>query len=208
MTTSSPRRLGLAATIAVLLLAACASTPQLDAQWTDPQFGAQSGFLHGATVLIACDAYDPVLRQICQDQVASEVVARGATPVFAAPDTPLVGDRAVDGQLLPAARGAGAKALLVVTIAPALGDVGPAFSIGIGGFGFGRHGAVGVGVEAPIGGGRVSTGYSANGRVTDVATGRLVWAARAVTAPSPDVNAQLGELSRTMFGAADKSGLF
>ena len=208
MKRSSTGRPGLAALAVAALLGACASTPQLDAPWTDPQLGAQSAFLHGAKVLIACDAYDPVVRQICQDQVASEVVARGATPVFAAPDTPLANDRAVDGQLLPAARGAGAKALLVVTIAPAVTDVSPGFSIGIGGFGFGRHSAVGVGVEAPIGGGRVTTGYSANGRVTDVATGRLVWAARAATAPTPDVNAQIGELSRTMFGAADKSGLF
>ena len=207
MTLPSAIRSALAA-VAAVLLGACASTPQLDAQWTDPQLGAQSAFLHGAKVLVACDAYDAVLRQICQDQVASEVVARGATPVFAAPDTPLATDRAVDGQLLPAARGAGAKALLVVTIAPAVTDVSPGFSIGIGGFGFGRHSAVGVGVEAPIGGGRVTTGYSANGRVTDVASGRLVWAARAATAPSPDVNAQIGELSRTVFGAADKSGLF
>ncbi len=208
MDTSSSRCLGRLAVAATALLGACASTPQPDAQWTDPQLGAQSGFLHGATVLIACDAYDPVLRQICQDQVASEVVARGGTPAFAAPDTPLAADRAVDGQLLPAARSAGAKALLVVTVAPAATDVSPAFSIGIGGFGFGRHSAVGVGVEAPIGGGRVTTGYAANGRVTDVATGRLVWAARAATAPSPDLNAQIGELSRTMFGAADRSGLF
>jgi len=207
MTLPSAIRSALAA-VAAALLGGCASTPQLDAQWTDPQLGAQSAYLHGAKVLVACDAYDAVLRQICQDQVASEVVARGATPVFAAPDTPLANDRAVDGQLLPAARGAGAKALFVVTIAPAVADVSPGFSIGIGGFGFGRHSAVGVGVEAPIGGGRVTTGYSANGRVTDVASGRLVWAARAATAPSPDVNAQIGELSRTVFGAADKSGLF
>ena len=59
-----------------------------------------------------------------------------------------------------------------------------------------------------IGGGRVTTGYAANGRITDVGTGRLVWAARATTAPSPDVNAQLAELSKAVFDSADKSGLF
>ena len=208
MKTSTAGRSVLAAIVAAALLGACASTPQVDAQSTDPQLGAQSGFLHGATVLVACDAYDLVVRQLCQDQVASEVVARGATPVFAAADTPIATDHAVDGQLLGAARSAGAKALMVVTIAPALADVSPGFSIGIGGFGFGRSSAIGVGVTAPIGGGRVTTGYSANGRVTDVATGRLVWAARAATAPSPDVNAQLGELSKSVLGAADKSGLF
>ena len=208
MMTLSPSRFRLAAVAVAALLGACASTPQLDAQWTDPQLGAQTGFLHGATVLVVCDAYDLVVRQLCQEQVASEVVAHGATPVFAAPETPIATDRAVDGQLLPAARTAGAKALLVVTIAPALTDVSPGFSIGIGGFGFGRNSALGVGVSAPIGGSRVTTGYSANGRVTDVATGRLLWAARAVTPPSPDVNAQLGELSKTLLGAADKTGLF
>lgn len=197
-----------AACAAAVLLAACASGPQLDAQWSDPQLGAGSGLLRGARVLVACDAFDLVVRQLCQDQLAGEVVARGATPVFAPQDTPIAGDRAVDGQLLPAARSAGAKALMVVTIAAAATDVSPGFSIGIGGFGFGRNSAVGVGVAAPIGGGRVTTGYSANGRITEVASGRLVWAARATTPPSPDLNAQLGELSKAVLGAADKSGLF
>lgn len=208
MKTSSPSRTAVSAGLAAVLLGACATSPQLDAQWVDPQLGPQSGFLRGARVLVACDAYDLVVRQLCQDQLAGEVVARGATPVFAAQDTPIASDRAVDGQLLPAARSAGAKALMVVTIAPAVTDVSPGFSIGIGGFGFGRSSAVGVGVAAPIGGGRVTTGYSANGRITEVSTGRLVWAARAATAPSPDVNAQLGELSKAVLGAADKSGLF
>ena len=51
-------------------------------------------------------------------------------------------------------------------------------------------------------------GYAANGRVTDVGTGRLVWSASASTAPSSELEVQLGELSKTVFGAADKSGLF
>ncbi|MGZ5239402.1 MAG: hypothetical protein ACXWCN_04725 [Caldimonas sp.] len=208
MKTSVPRHAAACVGVASLLLVACATSPQLDAQWTDPQLGAQSGLLRGARVLVACDASDLVVRQLCQDQLAGEVVARGATPVFAAPDTPIAPDRAVDGQLLAAAQGAGARALLVVTIAPAATDVSSGFSIGIGGFGFGRSSAVGVGVAAPIGGGRVTTGYAANGRITEVANGRLVWAARAATAPSPDVNAQLGELSKALLGAADKSGLF
>ncbi len=208
MNMPSNRRFPVAAAFTVTLLAACAGSPQLAAQWTDPQLGAQSGFLRGGRVLVACDAADVTIRQLCQDRLAGEVVARGATPVFAAADTPIAADRAVDGQLLSAARSAGAKAVMVLTIAPALTDASPGFSIGIGGFGFGRSSAVGVGVTAPIGGGRVTTGYSANGRVTDVATGRLVWSASASTAPSADVDAQLGELSKTVLGAAEKSGLF
>jgi hypothetical protein len=197
-----------AALAASAWLAACASAPQIEAQWFDPQLDADSGLLRGAKVLVACDAYDLAIRQICQDQLAAEVVARGATPVFATADTPIVTDRAIDGQLLPAARSAGAKAVLVVTLAPAVTDVSPGFSVGIGGFGFGRGSAVGVGAAAPIGGGRVTTGYSANGRVTDAASGRLVWTAKATTPPSSDLEAQLGQLARAVLDSAGKAGLF
>ena len=112
-----------------------------------------------------------------------------------APTSPIATDRSIDAQLLPAAREAGAKAMMVMTVAIAVQDVSQPFQIGIGGFGFGSSGSAGVGVSAPVGGGRVTSGYSANGRVTDVPSGRLVWTAKATTPPSSDVNAQMGELS-------------
>jgi hypothetical protein len=186
-------------------LLACAST-QLDAEWRDPGLG--TGALRGARVLVACDAFEVVIRQICQDQLASEVVARGATPVFVPANFPIATDRSVDAQLLPAARDARATAMMVMTVAVAVSDVSPGFSIGVGGFGFGRSSAVGVGVEAPLGGRRVTSGYSANGRVTDVASGRLVWTAKASAPPSSDINAQMDQLSKAVLGAADKAGLF
>jgi hypothetical protein len=201
-----PARVATLALASSSMLIACASAPQLDAQWSDP--AVAPGLLHGARVLVACDAYEVVIRQICQDQLAGEVVARGATPVFLPAGYPVATDRSVDAQLLPAARDAGAKAMMVMTVAVAVNDVGPGFSIGVGGFGFGRRSAVGVGVEAPIGGGRVTSGYSANGRVTDVTSGRLVWTAKATAPPSSDVDAQMGELSKAVLGAADKAGLF
>ncbi len=192
--------------LAVLALGACASGPQLDAQWRDPNLAGS--FLRGARVLVACDAYEVVIRQVCQDQLASEVTARGATPVFVPPATALLTDRSIDAQLLPAARSAGASAMLVMTVAVAVNDVSPGFSIGIGGFGFGRNSGVGVGIDAPIGGGRVTSGYSANGRVTDVSNGRLVWTAKATSPASSDVGAQMAELSKAVLVAADKAGLF
>jgi hypothetical protein len=191
---------------AALALSGCASGPQLDAQWTDPQMAP--GYLRGARVLVACDAAEPVVRQICQDQFASEVVARGGSPVFAAPGGAVTPDRAIDGQLLPAARDAGAKAIMVMTVAVVVNEVGPGFSIGIGGFGFGSRGGGGVGVSAPIGGGRVTSGYSVSGRLTDAASGRLLWTAKATASPAGDVNAQMGELSKTVLDAADRAGLF
>ena len=201
------RRRSIGATASALaLLAGCASTPQLDAQWSDASLGAN--FLRGARVLVACDAYELVVRQICQDKLAGEVVARGATPVFLAPGYPVATDRAIDAQLLPAAREAGAKAVMVMTVAVAVQDVSQPFQIGIGGFGFGSSGSAGIGVSAPVGGGRVTSGYSANGRLTDVPTGRLVWTAKATAPPSSDINAQMSELSKLVLGAADKAGLF
>jgi hypothetical protein len=202
---TSTRRVA-AALSGAALLAGCAST-QVDAQWSDPQL-ARGNFLRGARVLVACDAFELVIRQICQDQLAAAVVERGASPVFPPTHVAIATDRSIDAQLLPAARDAGAKALMVMTVAVAVNDVSPGLSIGIGGFGFGRHSGVGVGVDAPIGGGRVTSGYSGNGRVTDVPSGRLVWTAKATSPPSSDVAGQMGELSRAVLGAAQKAGLF
>jgi hypothetical protein len=204
---SSPARRALAAAF-VLGAAGCASSPQLAAQWTDPQLGPQSAFLRGSRVLVACDVADVTVRQLCQDQVAAEVSARGATPLFPGPETVIATDRSIDGQLLAAARSADAKALMVLTLTPAVTDVSPGFSVGIGGVGYRGSSSVGVGVAAPVGGGRVIMGYAANGRITDVGTGRLVWSASASTAPSSEIEVQLGALSKTVFGAADKSGMF
>jgi len=202
---SHPRRLAGTGLLGALLLAGCAST-QLDAQWSDPQLGGNR-YLGGARVMVACDTFELVMRQICQDQLAADIASRGGTPVFPPASVAIATDRSVDAQLLPAARDAGAKAVLVMTLAAAVSDVSPGVSIGLGGFGFGRHSGVGVGVGVPIGGGRVTTGYTANTRLTDVQSGRLVWTAKATAPPSSDVNAQIGELSKSVLGAADKSGL-
>ena len=62
----------------------------------------------------------------------------------------------------------------------------------------------------PLGGegGPVQTGYSANGALTDVAAGRLMWSAKATTPPSSDVNQQIATLARVVMDAARKAGMF
>lgn len=194
--------------VSALLLAGCAST-RLDAQWVDPQLGSATS-LRGAKVMVACEAYESVVKQICQDQLAAEVTARGATPVRA-PDiaNPAPGRPMPAEQYFAAAREAGAKAVLSATVMLAARDVSPGMSIGIGGFGIGtgRVGA-GVGVSVPVGGGQPTTGYATDNRITEVASGRLLWTAKASTPPSSDINAQLGSLAKTALGAAEKAGLF
>jgi hypothetical protein len=195
------------APLAVLaLLAGCASTT-LDAEWRNTQLAP--GYLHGARVLVSCEAGAPVLRRICEDRIASDLGAKGVVPVLmrsaAAPSGVVV---TPDAQALGAARTHGAKAVFVVSLAAASRNVSPGFSIGLGGFGFGRHTGGSIGVALPVGGGEVTTGYAANGHVTDVRSGRMMWSARASTPPSSDLNAQVAELAKTVVDAADKAGLF
>lgn len=197
-----------AALIAALPLAfaGCASTV-VDTQWRNVEL--PPGYLRGATVMVSCETGDEMLRRICEEQVSADLSARGAMPVFAAPGTvAAIQPGIADAQYLPAARGSGAKAVFSVTVGASSTSVSPGMMLSIGGFGFGRHSGGGVGVSAPVGGGQVSNGYSANGRVTDVASGRLMWSARASTPPSSDVNAQLADLSKSVLDAAGKAGLF
>jgi hypothetical protein len=191
---------------ALSVLAGCAS-PGVDAQWRNVEL--PPGYLRGATVLVSCETSETVLRHICEDRVMTELSARGAVPVLPAPGTVAAAQPGVaDMRYLPAARDSGAKAVFSVTLGLSSQSASPGVSIGIGGFGFGRHSAGGIGVAMPIGGGQVSAGYSAHGRITDVASSRLMWAARASTPPSHDVNGQLDDLSKTVIDAAARAGLF
>ena len=187
-------------------LASCASTA-VDAQWRNVELPA--AYLRGATVLVSCEANEAVLQRLCEDQVVTELGARGARPVLAEPGTvAALQPGVVDMHYLPAARERGAKAVFSVTVGLASQRISPGFSIGIGGFGFGRHSSAGVGVSAPIGGGQRTDGYAANGRVTDVSSGRLMWTARASAQPSADAGAQIGELSKAVLDTAARAGLF
>ncbi|MEJ8857593.1 hypothetical protein WKW79_23680 [Variovorax robiniae] len=194
--------------LALAALAGCSSAPQRQAQWIDPSIGTQSRLLQGEKILIACDAFDAAVLRICQDQLYREVLAKGATPVTVPPGTVLLNDRELDGQLVASAQALGARAVLTMTLTPATSSGGSGVSLGIGGFSFGGSGGGGVGLSVPVGGGGWSTGFAASGRVTDVRSNRLVWTATLVAAPSSDLNAQFGALSRSMLETAQSAGLF
>ncbi|MEJ8852292.1 hypothetical protein [Variovorax rhizosphaerae] len=202
------RRPFIALVVALSALAGCSSAPQREAQWIDPAIGTQSRLLKGETVLIACDAYDVAVLRICQDQLYREVLAKGAKPVTVPAGTVLLKDRELDGQLVASAQALGARAVLTMTLTPATSSGGSGVSLGIGGFSFGGSGGAGVGLGIPIGVGNPTTGFAANGRVTDVRTNRMVWTATLVAAPSADLNAQFGNLSRSMLDTAQSAGLF
>jgi hypothetical protein len=189
------------------------ATRNVDAEWTDPQFAGHS--LAGAKVFVACHAVDLAVRRVCADQMAARLTEFGATPVLAldAADSGSIA-QPTTSQYIPAARDAGATAILRATITPdaMVAAPGPSFGVGLGGFSGGhRSGSgFGIGIGVPLGGeaGPVSTGYSANGALTDVATGRLMWTAKATTPPSSDLNQQVSTLSRYVLEAARKAGMF
>ncbi len=201
------RILGVAAACVLLGLSACASRP--DVEWTSPELGADSSLLRGANVLVACEAPDVAIRNACQDQLAGALAKRGAHPVVVDPNTPLTTNRALDEQLVPSARSASSKAIIVMAIRPAGTEAeGSGFSLGIGGFGFGRGSAVGGAISAPLGDSRVETAYAANGRVTDVASGHLVWTASATGTATSDIRQQLSALADELLNSAQRAGLF
>jgi hypothetical protein len=195
--------------VAACTLVACSSTPRSGAQWIDPELGAQSHYLRGATILVACDAYDLALLRLCQDALSREVAVRGAQPVTVPEGTVFATDRELDGQLTPVARRLGAKAVLALSLTPEAASSGTGASLGIGGFSFGGGGGGGVGLSLPIGGaGPSATGFTGSGRITDTQGGKLVWAASFAAPPSSDLHAQLNALSRATVNAAQQAGLF
>jgi hypothetical protein len=192
------------------MMAGCATT-QVSVQWSDPEFAGRS--LRGEKVLVVCDAPDIAIRRVCQDQVAAQVGASGATAVIS-PDAGLtVGPPPANDKTLAAARAAGAKAILGSTIGPDVTVVNPGSSIGIGVGGYGGSGGgsvIGgnVGIGFPVGGGQATTGYAANMVLTDVATVRLMWTGKVTTPASQNIGAQLGELARVGIEAARAAGFF
>ena len=196
-----------AALLAALLLSGCAGS-KLVAQWNDPQFAGQPP--RGAKIMVACQAPDLTLRRLCSDRFAEQLLKAGVQPV---PAPEADGAAPDETALLQAARGAGAAALLRLTIVPEVAAVapGPSIGIGIGGFGGGYRsgGGVGFGVSAPLGaGGPAETGYGAAAALNDVASGQLMWSARASAAPSSDVNQQLATMAAQLLDGARQSGLF
>jgi len=194
---------------AALVAAGCAST-KIDTQWSDPQFAGRS--LQGKRVLVSCDSGDAALRRACQEQLAAEVTALGAS-VVAGPGIahPSPGRQAAAEHLLPAARAARADAVFAASIIPDSFAVnpGPTIGIGVGGFGGGRVGwGGGVGVSVPIGEAQRQTGYAASATLTDTASGRLMWSAKASAPAARDAEGQAVDLARAVAKAAHDAGLF
>ena len=216
--TNVRRRCGAAAALAIVLVAAGCATPQatrLGAQYLDPEAPAEA--LRGATLLVVCDAPEQAAKLVCESQFSAQLAALGTRPVTnAALASPTPGREAPAGAYLAAAQAAGAHAVFVATLAAdySMPSTTPTISFGIGGFGGsgGYRGGSGVGggvgVTLPAGPVTGPAGLAAIGSAIDVASGRVIWSARAVTPPGADVSALIAEAARTLVGAARQAGLF
>jgi len=204
----------LAAAIGLLFLSGCAST-QLGTQYADPQFPRQT--LRGATILVVCEAPELAIKLICENRISSHLTQMGAKPLT---DTTLVnptpGHEPPAGHYLPAAQAAGARAVFSTTLTPDYWQANPmsSFSIGIGGWGgsggyYGGSGVGGgVGVTMPVGATQGGTGLAAVGSIIDVASGRVMWTAKATTSPAADASTQVAEGTKALAEAARQTGLF
>ena len=126
--------------LVVLAAAGCASSPQLAAQWTDPQLGHAIG-------LPARQPGPGGLRRRRPDGAPALPGSGRRRGQRARRDAglPRAGHAASPptgrstASCWPAARSADAKALMVLTLTPAVTDVSQGFSVGIGGFGYGSQ---------------------------------------------------------------------
>lgn len=201
----------LAGVIGLVFLSSCAST-QMGAQYVDPQLPQQA--LRGAIILVVCEAPEPAIKLICERQISSQLTQLGARPLT---DSTLVnptpGHEPPASHYLPAAQAAGARAVFSTALTPDYWRANPmsSFSIGIGGWGGGGyHGGVGggVGVTMPVGAAQGGTGLAAIGSITDVASSRVMWTAKATTAPAADTSAQVAKVTKALAEAARQTGLF
>jgi len=210
MTTNFRRRVAALLIVSVAGLAAGCATTEVSVQWADPQFKGRS--LRGEKVLVVCEAPDVAMRGNCQDDVAAQLRATGATPVIGSDPGLTVGPPPANDATLAAARAAGAKAIFGATIVRDVTVVGGGSSVGFGFGGFSVGGgsgrSAGVGVDVPVGGGRTTSGYKASMVLTDVASVRLMWTGTITTPPSDRVDEQIHELARVGVEAAQEAGFF
>jgi len=193
-----------------VLLASCATT-QMNAQWVNPEYQGRS--LRGQSVLVACQARDFTMQQICEDQLAAQLTANGIKALRLPPNNPAAGAPGNDA-LIAAAKAAGATAFTRVVLgvsAPVVGNSGPQIGIGIGGGSVGgsggRYGGVGGGISLPIGGASVTEALAADTTVVAVPSGALVWSGRATTPTGSNTTQQLGELAKVTTEAMQGAGL-
>jgi hypothetical protein len=195
------------------LVAACATT-QIEGQWTNPDYSGRN--LRGAPVLVACEAREPTLQRICEDQVAAQIAALGGTPTRHASLPPASGAPAGGTDpYLAAARRVGARAIVRTTLetgASVAAPSGPTIGIGVGGGsggyrGGGWSGGFG-GISFPVGGTQVSNAYTSETALIDPANGAIMWSARASSAANADAGAQVSELAKTAAAAIKQAGFF
>jgi len=198
---------GVASVLGALLLAACA-TPQMEAQWRDPQAGA--GSMRGKAVLVVCRGLDLTLERICEDRLAADAQAIGIRVVRAELPPEAAADPAAGDAAMKAARALRAEAVLAMrlewsgaaVVSPSGGSVGVGASRG--GWGGGTSGAIGI--TLPLGG--TGPALASGTSLTSAATGKVIWSGRARGSGAASAPAQVGELSQVTTEALRSTGLF
>ncbi len=195
-----PRFLALSTTW--LALSGCALS-QLDAQWVDGQAAGTS--FAGSKVLVVCDAAEPTVRRICEDQLALQLRAAGLE-ALSSDATAVISPNPAERNLA-AAKSLGAQAIFhaVIFSRSIVTQSSPMFTMGMES-GRWRRGW-GMGMDFPYEPVReLGTAYSSDNTLSSGTTGKAIWSGKVSTVSSQDISQQIAELSRTAVASARKAG--
>jgi hypothetical protein len=185
-------------------LTACATT-RLDAQWRNPQF---ADTMISGPVLVVGVTSDSALRHVYEDAMVSQLEARSikAIPSYQVVSQTLHRDSS--GKLLEAARRAGAATVLSSTLIDhnvarrIVVEPMPAWAWGYPGWYDWYWPSVYPGAQL-----RTYSRYVASTSLTDVASGKVIWLARASTQRDVSSDRELRALASTIVAALDRDGL-
>lgn len=192
---------------AVLTLASCATSTELNAQWVNPQAGNR---LPVKNVMVMGINRDSTARRIYEDAMVAQLAARG---VKAAPSYKVLADDGPSEQqaIQAALKNAGADAVLIsrtvsvsneVRVSPGL-VAGPPWGFGWPGFYGYYHGFWSAAYSIP------PTVYSVQNvlvdtRLFDVKEYNLLWSASSTTVPTGSMQRTIEQFAATMSEALAK----
>lgn len=212
-----PSRARLPVVFLAVLLTACQTT-RMAAEWTNKDYAGTT--LRGQRILVLCQAPDPTVQRLCEDQLVSTANSWGTIavrPEARAADAPATESSPQDWYR-DMAKAASATAVLSMTLMvdATVANPGPVFGIGVGGGswggggwgrGGGSFGGVGTSVGIPMGPGSVQQGFAASTEVVDAARGQVIWSGRAVAPPTQAFIRQLIDLTQVTFESMQKAGV-
>jgi hypothetical protein len=203
-TRSSTALITLALGAVLALLAGCATTTRIDAEWQDAEF---AGKTLAGPVLVVGMTRDDTLRRLYEDAMVAQLHGESIQAIPSYASMPKALDGASSQRLLEAAHKAGAGSVLSSvlidreSVQHVLVEPTPAWAWGD------PDWYASYWPHAYVRDVRTLSRYVARTNLTDAATGKVVWSARTSTDQPGDVEKEIDVFARKIARALDKTGL-